>query len=193
MSELNEIKRYLRDINLDILTNHQDVKVDISKRYNTRFRLFYPSRKLINSVIEIGGVLVGSRALRCYTISGKPILERRVKDWDFVVTLDQAFRICDKMKINQIPSVGSIISVKNQRRWVHPSYSDSYRVGPVDVQIIVKDELPDYTEEDGIKIGTFGYSVSQKISLTDELTGDEYDKHISDLKEIIIKFNSIKL
>lgn len=64
MSELNEIKRYLRDINLDILTNHQDVKVDISKRYNTRFRLFYPSRKLINSVIEIGGVLVGSRALR---------------------------------------------------------------------------------------------------------------------------------
>jgi hypothetical protein len=193
MSELNEIKRYLRDINLDILTNHQDVKVDISKRYNTRFRLFYPSRKLINSVIEIGGVLVGSRALRCYTISGKPILERRVKDWDFVVTLDQAFRICDKMKINQIPSVGSIISVKNQRRWVHPSYSDSYRVGPVDVQIIVKDELPDYTEEDGIKIGTFGYSVSQKISLTDELNGDEYDKHISDLKEIIIKFNSIKL
>lgn len=193
MSELNEIKRYLRDINLDILTNHQDVKVDISKRYNTRFRLFYPSRKLINSVIEIGGVLVGSRALRCYTISGNPILERRVKDWDFVVTLDQAFRICDKMKINQIPSVGSIISVKNQRRWVHPSYSDSYRVGPVDVQIIVKDELPDYTEEDGIKIGTFGYSVSQKISLTDELTGDEYDKHISDLKEIIIKFNSIKL
>ncbi len=193
MSELNEIKRYLRDINLDILTNHQDVKVDISKRYNTRFRLFYPSRKLINSVIEIGGVLVGSRALRCYTISGKPILERWVKDWDFVVTLDQAFRICDKMKINQIPSVGSIISVKNQRRWVHPSYSDSYRVGPVDVQIIVKDELPDYTEEDGIKIGTFGYSVSQKISLTDELTGDEYDKHISDLKEIIIKFNSIKL
>jgi hypothetical protein len=38
-----------------------------------------------------------------------------------------------------------------------------------------------------------GYSVSQKISLTDELTGDEYNKHISDLKEIIIKFNSIKL
>ena len=38
-----------------------------------------------------------------------------------------------------------------------------------------------------------GYSVSQKISLTDELSGNEYDKHISDLKEIIIKFNTFAL
>ena len=33
MSYLNEIKAYMRDINLDILMNYQDVKIDISKRY----------------------------------------------------------------------------------------------------------------------------------------------------------------
>ena len=201
MSYLNEIKAYMRDINLEILTNCPDVKIDISKRYYNRFRLFYPSRKLIKYVTNIGGVLTGSRAIRCYTIEGKPILERRVNDWDFIVTLDMAFKICDDMGIEEIPQIDGVISIKNQRRWSHPTYSDTYRVGPVDVQLIVKEELPDYTEINGVRIANFGYSVSQKIGLTTELQDkmtrtrdidEQYDKHISDMKEMIIKFNSLK-
>ncbi len=202
MSELNDIKAYMRDINLEILTKCPDVKIDISKRYYNKFRFFYPSRGLIKYVTNIGGVLTGSRAIRCYTISGKPILERKVNDWDFVVTLDMAFKICADMSIEEIPQVGGVISIKNQRRWVHPAYSDSYRVGPVDVQLIVKEELPDYVEIDGVRISNFGYSVSQKIGMITELhskltgrTGEiqeQYSKHISDMKEMIIKFNSLK-
>jgi hypothetical protein len=208
MSYLSEIKSYMRDINLEILTNYPDVKIDISKRYYNRFRLFYPSRKLIKYVTNIGGVLTGSRAIRCYTISGKPILERKVSDWDFIVTLDMAFKICDDMGIDEIPQIGGVISIKNQRRYVHSAYSNSYRIGPVDVQLIVKEELPDYTEIDGIRIANFGYSVSQKIGMLSDLQRDinnnvrpsifinnsqkEYDKHIKDLKEMIIKFNSLK-
>jgi hypothetical protein len=202
MSYLNEIKAYMRDINLEILTNCPDVKIDISKRYYNKFRIFYPSRKLIKYVTEIGGVLTGSRAIRCYTISGKPILERRVNDWDFIVNLDMAFKICADMCIEEIPKVGGVISIKNQRRWAHPSYQDAYRVGPVDVQLIVKEELPDYVEIDGVRIANFGYSVSQKIGLTTDLHSkltssggsidEQYHKHISDLKEMIIKFNSLK-
>lgn len=204
---INELKSYLRDINLEILMENPDVKIDISKRYYNRFRLFYPSRKLIKYITNIGGVLTGSRAIRCYTINGKPILERRVKDWDFIVTLDMAFRICDEMNISEIPKVGNVISVKNQRRYAHPAYSDSYRVGPVDVQLIISEELPDYTEIDGVRIANFGYSISQKIGLATDLHNKiqsnnslfvkenfqkEYHKHIDDLKEIIIKYNSIK-
>ena len=197
----------MRDINLDILMNCPDVKIDISKRYNTRFRLFYPSKKLIKYVTKIGGVLTGSRAIRCYTIGGKPILERPVTDWDFIVTLDMAFKICADMGIDQIPKIDSVISIKNQRMWRHPDYSDSYRVGPVDVQLIIKEELPDFTERGGVRISNFGYSVSQKLGLTTDLSNqlskpnppgtngtlaEEYTKHVSDLKEMIIKFNSLK-
>ena len=110
MSYLNEIKAYMRDINLDILMNCPDVKIDISKRYKNKFRLFYPSRKLIKYVTNIGGVLTGSRAIRCFTISGKPILERKVDDWDFIVTLDMAFKICADMEIEEIPQIGNVIS-----------------------------------------------------------------------------------
>jgi hypothetical protein len=202
MSELNEIKAYMRDINLEILMNCQDVKIDISKRYYNKFRLFYPSRKLIKYTTDIGGVLAGSRAIRCFTIDGKPILERRVNDWDFIVTLDMAFKICNDMEIEEIPQIDGVISIKNQRRWAHPSYQDAYRVGPVDVQLIVKEELPDYTEIEGVRIANFGYSISQKIGMTNDLhsklTGrnggidEQYHKHISDMKEMIIKFNSLK-
>jgi hypothetical protein len=210
MSYLNEIKAYMRDINLDILMNCPDVKIDISKRYNNKFRLFYPSRELIKYTTNIGGVLVGSRAIRCFTIDGKPILDRRVSDWDFIVTLDMAFKICDDMGIEEIPQIDGVISIKNQRRWAYPDYQDTYRVGPVDVQLIVKDELPDYTEIDGVRIANFGYSISQKIGMTTDLqsklTGhnrtqassrydsidEQYHKHISDLREMIIKFNSLK-
>ena len=210
MSELNEIKAYMRDINLEILMNCQDVKIDLSKRYNNKFRIFYPSRKIIKYTTNIGGVLVGSRAIRCFTIDGKPILERRVDDWDFIVTLDMAFKICDDMGIEEIPQIDGVISIKNHRRGAHPSYQDAYRVGPVDVQLIVKEELPDYTEIDCVRIANFGYSVSQKIGLTTDLhsklsgnnrtqassrydsVDEQYHKHISDMKEMIIKFNSLK-
>jgi hypothetical protein len=121
-----------------------------------------------------------------------------------------AFKICADIGIDEIPQVDNVISVKNQRMWRHPDYSDSYRVGPVDVQLIVKEELPDYNEIDGVRIANFGYSISQKIGMTTDLqsklTGkprtkssekydsidEQYYKHISDLKEMIIKFNSLK-
>ena len=202
MSYLSEIKSHLRDINLDILTNNKIVKIDISKRYNNKLRLFYPSRKLIKYVTNIGGVLTGSRAIRCYTIEGKPILERKVKDWDFIVTLDMAFKICDDMDIDEIPEIGNVISIKNQRWWRHPEYQDAYRVGPVDVQLIILEELPEYNEIEGVRIANFGHSISHKILLTSEIekklqnktNSDDgtYTKHLTDLREMIIKFNSLK-
>lgn len=207
MSNLYEIKSYLRDINLEMLTSCPDVRVDISKRYYHKFRLFYPNRKLINYVTKIGGVLTGSRALRCYTIAGQPILDRKVNDWDFIVTLDMAFKICAQMKLNEIPRIGDTISIKNQRMWRHPDYSESYRVGIVDVQLIVREDLPEFTEIDGVRISYFGHSISHKVELTSELqnrislkvnsipteVNQQYSKHITDLKEMIIKFNSLKL
>jgi hypothetical protein len=204
--EINEMKSYIRDMNLDILMNCPNFNIDISKRWNNRFRLFYPSRKLIKYITKIGGVLTGSRAIRCFTINGKPILSRKVQDWDFVVTLDMAFKICDEMKINEIPRLGETISIKNQRMWRHPDYSDSYRVGPVDVQIIIKESLPDYIDVGGLRISNFANCISHKIEIASEYrnaiinrpnisveTKEQYKKHINDLKELIIKFNTSKI
>lgn len=199
--EFDNIKSHIRDINLEFLMNHQNSKIDISRRFNTKFRLFYPSKKLINCIIKNGGVLTGSRAIRCFLLDDKPLLDRKVEDWDFLITLPMAYSIFNQMKYNDIPEIGETISIKNQRMWRHPDYDEAYRVGIVDVQMMIVDELPDFIEKDGIKITSLLYSLSKKIELTDKLkketcnseTTRQLNKHIRDLKDIIIKFNCIKI
>ena len=200
MSSITEIKTFVRDINLTLLSSSKKVDIDISKRYCDKIRLFMPNRKLIKYVTDIGGVLTGSRALRCFKIDGKQMFDRRSKDWDFVVTTEMAFNICNKFDISVIPGVDKVISIKGQRHWRHPAYSDSYRVGPVDVQLIIKDELPGYKEVKGVRIANFGYTIAQKSLLIDEMieekdgswrVGDEVNKHIEDMTQLIIKFNCL--
>ena len=200
----NEMKTFVRDLNLNLLTNKHKIEIDVSKRYNDKVRWFMPSRKLINHIIESGGVLTGSRALRCFKINGKSILDRRTKDWDFIVTQEMAFKICDKFDIGIIPGVDKVISVSNQRYWRHPDYSEAYRVGPVDVQLIIKDELPEYESVDGVNISPLQYIINEKMKLIDEL-GDkvinsssiseerkELGKHLDDMTQTIIKFNCVR-
>ena len=200
MSSITEIKTFVRDINLTLLSSSKKVDVDISKRYCDKIRLFMPNRKLIKYVTDIGGVLTGSRALRCFKIDGKQMFDRRSKDWDFVVTTEMAFNICNKFDISIIPGVDKVISIKGQRHWRHPAYSDAYRVGPVDVQLIIKDELPGYKEIKGVRIANFGYTIAQKSIMIDEMieekggswrVGDELNKHIEDMTQLIIKFNCL--
>ena len=198
------MKSFVRDLSLNLLTNNHKIEIDVSKRYNDKIRWFMPSRKLINHIIESGGVLTGSRALRCFKINGKSILDRRTKDWDFIVTQEMAFKICDKFSIGIIPGVDKVISIANQRYWKHPVYEDAYRVGPVDVQLIIKDELPEYESVDGVNISSLQYIINEKMKLIDEL-GDkvinsssiseerkELGKHLDDMTQTIIKFNCIK-
>jgi len=200
----NEMKSFVRDLSLNLLTNNHKIEIDVSKRYNDKIRWFMPSRKLIIHIIESGGVLTGSRALRCYKINGKSILDRRTKDWDFIVTQEMAFKICDKFDIGIIPGVDKVISVSNQRYWRHPDYSEAYRVGPVDVQLIIKDELPEYESVDGVNISPLQYIINEKMKLIDEL-GDkvinsssiseerkELGKHLDDMTQTIIKFNCVR-
>lgn len=200
MDIVTEIKTFVRDINLTLLSTSKKVDVDISKRYCDKIRFFMPNRKLIKYVTEIGGVLTGSRALRCFKIDGKQMFDRRSKDWDFVVTQEMAFNICNKFNISIIPGVDKVISIKGQRHWRHPDYSEAYRVGPVDVQLIIKDELPGYKEIKGVRIANFGYTIAQKSIMIDEMiqekggtwrVGDELNKHIEDMTQLIIKFNCL--
>jgi hypothetical protein len=195
MNTLDE--SYIRNIKLEFLTNPDltesfETKIDTSRRFNNKIRLFYPNKKLINVITETGGVLTGSRSMKCHLLNGRPLLNRKCNDWDFIITPDMAFDICSRMDINVIPIIGDIISIKRQRYWVHPSYSDSYRVGIVDVHMMIREELPLFIESNKIRVSTFEYALTNKISLLEDLKNVEVKKHLDDLTQIIINFNSIK-
>ena len=203
MTSFAEMKSFVRDLNLNLITNSNKIEIDPSKRYCDKIRWFMPNRKLISSIIKAGGVLTGSRSLRCYKVNGEHILDRRTKDWDFVVTQDIAFKICAQYNIDTIPGIDKVISVKNQRAWRHPAYSDSYRVGPVDVQMIIKEELPEFQEVNGIRFSSLPYVLNEKVKMIDELYSlsqnsssiseerKEIGKHLEDMTRLIIKFNSL--
>ena len=195
------VENYIRNIKLELLENSDltesfETEIDISRRFNNKFRLFYPNKKLINIITETGGVLTGSRSLKCHLLNGRHLLNRKCNDWDFILTPEMAFDICSKMDINIIPEVGKTISIEKQRFWVHPAYSDSYRVGIVDVHMIIREELPLFLESNKIRISTFEYALSNKINLLEELKKSsnivQFKKHLDDLTQIIINFNSIK-
>ena len=195
------VENYIRNIKLELLTNSYltesfETEIDISRRFNNKFRLFYPNKKLIKIITETGGVLTGSRAIKCHLLNGRSLLNRKCNDWDFIVTPDMGFDICSKMGINVIPEVGNTISIEKQMYWMHPAYSDSYRVGIVDVHMIIREELPLFLESNKIRVATFEYALSNKISLLDDLKKSsnivEFKKHLDDITQIIINFNSIK-
>ena len=59
MSTLVEMKSFVRDLNLNLITSNQNIEIDITKRYNDKIRWFMPNRNLISYIIECGGVLTG--------------------------------------------------------------------------------------------------------------------------------------
>ena len=204
MSISGEIKSHIRDINLTMLMSNHKIDIDPSKRYSNRIRLFMPNRRLINYINKMGGVLTGSRAIKCYTINGNTILDRKTNDWDFVITKSMAYKICNDFKI-EYNLVNTVISIEKCRWHAHPAYGDSYRLGIVDVHLIIKDELPDYIEKNGVRIANLSYSISEKVKSMDELNNtisrnpshfkeekEELSKHMDDLTQLIIKFNCIE-
>ena len=128
---------------------------------------------------------------------------------DDLLSNEKKKEIFEKFNIDSIPVSGKVISIKDQWRYVHPAYSDSYRVRPVDVQILIKDNLPEYINSDGVRFASLGYCLNEKINMIDDLRVEidlkksnslkmssisneikELGKHQSDMTRILVRFNS---
>jgi hypothetical protein len=179
-----ELKSYIRDINLKLITDKYSITYD-TKKSRSRFQFLKKNWELINYVTKLGGVLTGSRALKCYSINGVDILDRKAYDFDFLITKKMAFDIC--LKFNYSYNLtDNVITIKKQRWTSYNSYnSDTKRYGFVDVDLLIVDELPDFVEMGGIRITSFTYIINEKLKLITK----KMDKHSSDLCNISMKFN----
>jgi len=153
----------------------------------------YPKKKLIKFINEVGGVLTGSRSMKCYDINGKIVLDRKTNDWDFIITESMAYEIFDEFDI-KYDLFSKFISIQGQNWWRHPDYSDSYRVGPVDINLIIVDEQPEWFEVGGYKITNLSYVLSEKIKLIKDINmkNEDKTKHFEDLRQFVVKYNVVK-
>ena len=186
------LKAYVRDINLNMLTGGYDVQYDTSKS-RSKYQFLKLNWKLIKYVTNLGGVLTGSRALKCCTINSSSMLDRRPNDFDFLITKKMAFQICDHFKFNY-NLTDNVISIKKQLWTSYPDYSDDIiRRGAVDVHLIIVDELPEFIEQNGIKITPFTYVINEKLKMIEDSSTkrDEKQKHADDLSALTMRFNLI--
>ena len=186
------LKAYVRDINLNMLTGGYDVQYDTSKS-RSKYQFLKLNWKLIKYVTNLGGVLTGSRALKCCTINSSSMLDRRPNDFDFLITKKMAFQICDHFKFNY-NLTDSVISIKKQRWTSYDHYGDNdTRYGAVDVHLIIVDELPEFIEQNGIKITPFTYVINEKLKMIEDgsTKKDDKQKHADDLSALTMRFNLI--
>jgi hypothetical protein len=184
------LKAYVRDINLNMLTGGYDVQYDTSKS-RSKYQFLKLNWKLIKYVTNLGGVLTGSRALKCCSINGKEMMDRRPNDFDFLITKEMAFQICDHFKF-KYNLTDRIISIKKQRWTSYDTYSDDVtRYGAVDVHLIIVDELPEFIEQNGIRITPFTYVINEKLKMIEDnsTNRNEKQKHADDLSALTMRFN----
>lgn len=194
LNNFGEIKSYIRDIKMNLLmSSGYKISHDISKQ-SDGLQFLRRNNKLIRYTKSIGGILTGSRALKCYKINDIPVLERQTKDWDFLITREMAFKICNKFNI-KYNLVDTVLTVNSSLITWDSVYSGITRIMPQDVQLIIRDELPEYVQINKTKLANLSYILNQKIEIIEDMMNNQpynyTDKHEKDLVEVIIKFNSI--
>ena len=178
---------YIRDIKLNLLMSDYKITINPTLRMS-RFAFLRPGYKLIKNLTEMGAVLTGSRALKCYLINDKPLFDRKPNDWDFIVTEKMAMKICDEHGITSydIKPGKFIIPIGKNLILLRGSYGDT-RIMPTNIQLIVKDELPSYKEVNSIKIAELSYIIDEKYKLISKYE----NKHDHDLRQIIARFSNL--
>lgn len=172
------MKDLIRDIKLGISTGDYNVSIDTSKMASNHY-FFFKKRKMIKDIFRVGAVLVGSRALKCYSINGNSLIDRKPNDWDFVITENQFLQLCQEYKIYDFDRSKNKYYLNRSFVTLNSGYGDSY-IFPCHIQLIIKDSLTPYFEKDGFRIATLENILESKS----DLSGDS--KHRYDLNNILV-------
>ncbi len=160
-------KQILRDFRLNIIDN------SVSQTCNFiwpdwKYFLLNPKRRILKSLLK-HGVLVGSRALACYKINGKPSINRNPRDWDIVMTRDKFNIFCKEHKIYDVDLSSRSYHLDKSLVVIRGTYSPDTKVFPCDIEVIIRDIEPNYIESNGVKIAELYQILYTKVDLIDSL------------------------
>lgn len=179
---------FLRDLNLGIATGEYNITIDTSHLPNKWYYFWSKKRKIILDLFKSGAVLTGSRALSCYYVNGIKVFNRIPNDWDFLMTKEQFIKLCKDYNIHPGDLNRSQYHFNRSFATFNDGYgNDSYWFKCL-IQIILKDDEPEYQEVDGIRFNTLNDIVSSKIELINT-PRSEQSKHQSDITSLIINLS----
>lgn len=183
------IETYIRDIKICLINEDYPIKISPERQYDS-YQFFRKNNKIIEYVKSIGGVLTGSRALKCYKLGNNYLLDRKVKDWDFIITHEMVLDICYKFNI-EYDLVSKFININESFFSFHNSYSDDLNILGTNIHLIIKDKLPTFKEVDGVRFSNLIEIFDNKVRIMMDNKLNNL-KHLKDLSNFIIKFNGFK-
>jgi hypothetical protein len=180
---MNENLKLIRDIKLNISIGELEPIIDLNQLPGF-FYFLSRKRKIINYLFENGAVLTGSRALKCYSINGKRMLNREPNDWDFLVTQDQFIKLCGDYDIYDFKLNENKYYMNRSFAVFVDSYGSISNWFPCFIQLVIVDELNNFIEKDNKRLSTLTSIIDNKIKLISESC--EVDKHQEDLNNILV-------
>lgn len=185
MEKYNIYKRHLRDLTIELVSNPGLLTIDIGRRFSS-LQFLRKNNNIIKYALSIGGILTGSRALRCYKYEDRFLLDRSVNDFDIMITENMMFKIADKFGYSY-NLIDKVILIESDRWCSYNSYSStSTRLLSNDINLIISDELEECNLIDGVRISKFLNILNSKMVLGST-------KHMEDISNIVTRVNSIKL
>jgi len=185
-----ESTNILRNLTIENIEKNDIFSFDevTNKDYRTNVleRLFNIKKeriKIIDKIIESGGILTGSKVLSKTYLYGKKVLERSSKysDWDFLVTEKMAYKISSEIDFKE---KGDKLSIR--------VIDDMYESGEQYIDLILVKSLPNH-----YKVGKFLYTdpisiLYNKIEMVKSNNisySYKSDKNADDMKSFLWKFN----
>ncbi len=178
-----------RDYKLNSINRSFDVSIDTSKLF-PMFYFLTKNRRILKDFIRRGFILTGSRALSCYRVNKKSILNRKPNDWDFLITKEQFLEVCRDYKVYDFDPKESTYTFNKSFMVIEGSYSGVTNIMRFTSQLIIKDELPTYTIKNGIKIAELDSIINCKLEYVK--TGHNKEKHRKDLNNIFLNCYNFK-
>ncbi len=167
----NELHLNLDKLKNDISSGNIELSFDINRVLDTwDFKFFTRKKKLIQELLS-NTILTGSRALYCYKIDGNFILNRKPKDWDFLMDDYSAYHFCldNGYSFNKFTKEHVVDLNEN---------IDSYGYKTNSVEILLRHvDKYEYDMYSNVKVSALQHIISEKINFFRE-------KDILDIKEI---------
>ena len=179
-----DYREHIRDIKLNLLMSDNKITIDPNLR-ESKFTFLRPGYSLVKQLIKMGAIVTGSRALRCYKVNERQLFDRSPRDWDFIVTEKMAMKICDE---HGVIYKDDVIQVRKQMILFRDDLYGDSRIIPTNIQLIIKDEIPEYREVKGIKFIELSNILDEKLKLVGVY---DINKHDVDLRKIIARFNNL--
>lgn len=170
-----------RDIKLGLATGEYNLSTHTENLPGWSYYFWNKKRQIIKDLCKRGFLLTGSRALNCYKINDRNLLNRRPKDWDFICTKQQFLTLCKDYKIYNFSLTENQYLLDKSFATFYSGYGENSYWFPCLIQLIIKDEEVGYLEKDGIRFACLEEIIGNKVSMY-----KNNSKHHDDINNIIV-------